>query len=191
MCIVENQLTQQPLMYGSWHPLSRRSCTLLFAVGAFVTLMSPLISAQDVGATPRDLPGLESLVQDLKGRLSIAAPIAVSIVPVNALMMSVEAPASQQDAFQLTVDSGFLGRLTEQELEAALAHELGHVWVFTHHPYLQTEALANQIAMRAVRRETLVQVYEKVWKQGGTKGDVTRFLGSPPAEEQGLNPRTR
>jgi hypothetical protein len=36
-----------------------------------------------------------------------------------------------------------------------------------------------------------VQVYEKVWKQGGTKGDVTRFLGSPPAEEQGLNPHTR
>jgi hypothetical protein len=53
---------------------------------------------------------------------------------------------------------------------------MGHVWIFTHHPYLQTEQLANRIAMRLVSRENLQQVYEKVWKNGA-KGDLGRFLG--------------
>jgi len=55
------------------------------------------------------------------------------------------------------------------------------VWIFTHHPYLQTEELANQIAMRAVSRASLERVYAKVWERGGTKGDLARFLGEPPA----------
>jgi hypothetical protein len=58
-----------------------------------------------------------------------------------------------------------------------MAHELGHVWVFTHHPYLQTEKLANQIAMRVVTRDSLVSVYRKLWEHGGTKGDLNTFLG--------------
>jgi Zn-dependent peptidase ImmA (M78 family) len=61
-------------------------------------------------------------------------------------------------------------------LKSTVAHELGHVWIFTHHPYLQTESLANQIAERVVSRESLVQVYEKVWKALGTKGDLARFV---------------
>jgi predicted Zn-dependent protease len=74
--------------------------------------------------------------------------------------------------------------LTPDELEAAIAHELGHVWVFTHHPYLQTEELANQIAMRAVSRESLERVYGKVWERGGMKGDLVRFLGPAPETVQ-------
>jgi hypothetical protein len=50
------------------------------------------------------------------------------------------------------------------------------VWIFTHHPFLQTEVLANQIAQRLVPRSSLVQVYEKVWKRQGTKGDLIRFV---------------
>jgi hypothetical protein len=50
------------------------------------------------------------------------------------------------------------------------------VWVFTHHPYLQTEKLANQIAMRVVARDSLVSVYHKLWEHGGTKGDLKSFL---------------
>ena len=45
-------------------------------------------------------------------------------------------------------DAAFLDTLTDDEVEAEVAHELGHVWIFTHHAYLQTEGLANQIAMR-------------------------------------------
>jgi hypothetical protein len=58
-----------------------------------------------------------------------------------------------------------------------VAHELGHVWVFTHHPYLQTERLANQIAMRVVSRGSLAGVYRKLWERGGVKGDLQAFLG--------------
>jgi hypothetical protein len=58
-----------------------------------------------------------------------------------------------------------------------VAHELGHVWIFTHHPYLQTERLANSIAMRGVTRESLERVYRKVWQREGVKGDLVQFLG--------------
>ena len=51
------------------------------------------------------------------------------------------------------------------------------MWIFTHHPFLQTEVLANQIAQRLVPRSSLVHVYEKVWKRQGTKGDLTWFVG--------------
>jgi predicted Zn-dependent protease len=81
----------------------------------------------------------------------------------------------------LSVEASFLDTLTDSELEAAVAHELGHVWIFTHHPFLQTEELANKIAMRAVTRETLQRVYAKVWERSGTKGDLAWFLGDVPS----------
>jgi hypothetical protein len=43
---------------------------------------------------------------------------------------------------------------------------------FLDHPYLQTEELANEIALRVVSRESLDEVYEKVWKRTGTTGDL-------------------
>ena len=67
--------------------------------------------------------------------------------------------------------------MSHEELDAAMAHELGHVWVFTHHPYLQTERLANQIAMQVVTRDSLVSVYHRLWEHGATKGDLVAFLG--------------
>ena len=92
-------------------------------------------------------------------------------------MVSVEPVRDDGDGFLLLVEEGFLDAVTEDELRAAVAHELGHVWIFTHHPYLQTEKLANQIAMRLVTRESLVSVYAKVWERQGTKGDLVRFVG--------------
>ena len=86
-------------------------------------------------------------------------------------------------AFTLSVERGFAEGLTAEQLEAALAHELGHVWIYTHHPYLQTERLANQIAMRVVSREMLVSVYHKLWQHGGTTGDLETYLG-PNSPEQ-------
>ena len=112
---------------------------------------------------------LQSLVSDLRTRLSISVPVVVSIVPTDPLIMSVKPPAGPEDPFLLSVDASFLDQLPDDELEAAIAHELGHVWVFTHHPFLQTEELANEIAMRVVSRETLERVYDKVWERGGTR----------------------
>jgi peptidase M48-like protein len=165
-----------------------RNSALMVQFFLLISLLTPrTIAAEDAGS-PAIIEGkLQSLVNDLKSRLAIGVPIVVQVVPTNALMMSVEAPEDPTKAFALAVDASFLNTLTDDELEAALAHELGHVWIFTHHPYLQTEELANQIAMRAVTRASLERVYAKVWERGGTKGDLVRFLGSP-SKDAGLAP---
>ena len=61
-------------------------------------------------------------------------------------------------------------------MTASTAHELGHVWIFTHHPYLQLETLANEIAVRAVSRESMAHVYTKLWAHLGTEGSLSDFL---------------
>jgi len=121
--------------------------------------------------------GLQSTVDELRTRLGIPEEIDVAIVPANPLMLSVEAQHGRKGPFLLTVDESFLSLLTNEEMTAALAHELGHVWIYTHHPYLQTERLANSIAMRVVSRKSLVPVYHKVWERLGTKGNLADFLG--------------
>jgi hypothetical protein len=118
---------------------------------------------------------LQALVDALRTELAIPQEVALEVVDSNPLMASVE-PAKQGDGFVISIEGAFASRLTEDELKGVLAHELGHVWIYTHHPYLQTEQLANRIAMRLVSRENLEHVYEKVWKDGA-KGDLGRFLG--------------
>ena len=98
----------------------------------------------------------------------------------NPLMVSVEAPPDRQGAYQLSFEGRFLDGLSDTELRAVVAHELGHVWIFTHHPYLQTEELANRIALRVVSRENLDEVYAKVWAHGGVRGTIARFPGDRP-----------
>jgi hypothetical protein len=156
----------------------------LLALTLVASCVTSTIFAAEPTSTPAAIEGrLQSVVGKLKKRLEIRPAIVVTIVPSNALMMSVEAPTEPAKPFLLSVDASFLNSLTDDEIEAAIAHELGHVWIFTHHPYLQTEELANQIAMRAVSRSSLERVYAKVWERGGTKGDLARFLGAPPAAQ--------
>lgn len=123
---------------------------------------------------------VQRLVDDYLPRLGMSAFVEVIVVPRNELMMSVE-PIEGEARFRLSVDESFLRELSADELSATVAHELGHVWIFTHHPYLQTEQLANQIAMRLVARETLEPVYDKLWKRLGVTGDMAAYLGSRPA----------
>jgi hypothetical protein len=118
---------------------------------------------------------LQNLVDTLRTELNIPHPVALEVVDENPRMASVE-PATEGNGFVLEIEGAFASRLSDDELKGVIAHELGHVWIFTHHPYLQTEQLANRIAMRAVSRENLEQVYKKVW-QDGAKGDLGRFLG--------------
>ena len=124
---------------------------------------------------------IQAIVDDLTARLAIADAVHVSIVPSNRLLMSVE-PAEL--TFELKVEDGWADGLNDTELKAAVAHELGHVWIFTHHPFLQTEQLANEVAMRLVSPNVLAQLYEKVWKHTNVKGDLARFLG--PEVARGL-----
>ena len=119
---------------------------------------------------------LQSFVDQIRQRLGIERAVSVAIVDTNPYFVSVEAPTQQDGPFEVRVEARMLDLLSADELEAVLAHELGHVWIFTHHPYLQTELLANQVAMRTVSRDALARVYEKVWKQG-PKGDLVSFLG--------------
>jgi hypothetical protein len=125
---------------------------------------------------PRDQQRIQEIVNGFMGKLTMTHKVAVAVVPKNPLMVSVEY-TDTSIGFLLSVEEDFVSELTHEELEAAIAHELGHVWIFTHHPFLQTEVLANQIAQRLVPRSSLVQVYEKVWRRQGTKGDLTRFVG--------------
>jgi hypothetical protein len=129
---------------------------------------------------------VQRLADQLRVKLDIAEQVQVSIVPVDRLLMSVEPVrnGSRRD-FRLNVEEDFAKGLSDAELTAAVAHELGHVWIFTHHPFLQTEQLANDIAMRLVSRDALVQLYEQVWSRRGTKGDLVRFLG-PQQPQAGL-----
>ena len=120
---------------------------------------------------------IQAIVDGLRAQLTIPHTVTVALVPKNPLMASVE-PAKEGDGFVISIEEAFAARLTADELKGVLAHELGHVWIFTHHPYLQTEAQANRVAMRLVTRETLENVYDKVW-QDGAKGDVVRFFGAP------------
>jgi hypothetical protein len=123
---------------------------------------------------PRDQQRIQEIVNEFMAKLTMTHEVAVAVVPKNPLMVSI---GYTDSGFLLSVEEDFVSELTQEELEAAIAHELGHVWIFTHHPFLQTEVLANEIAQRLVLRSSLVQVYEKVWKRQGTEGDLTRFVG--------------
>src|SRR5262249_18600428 len=68
--------------------------------------------------------------------------------------------------------ANFVRLLDDEELTAALAHELAHVWIYTHHPFLHTEVLANQIAMQVVPRDSLNQLYFKVRTFYGDRGTI-------------------
>jgi hypothetical protein len=121
----------------------------------------------------------------VKERLGLNYPVMLELVPKNRHLISVESVQGPERAFLVKVEERMLELLGADELEAALAHELGHVWVFTHHPFLQTEQLANDVAMRVVTRDALARVYDKVWKAGAEKGDLGTFLGPEPGVATG------
>ena len=138
------------------------------------------VPADDRDGAPRaSAEHIVSIVEELKKDLSIPDVVEVAIVPVNKLIVSVERVNDRKDVFLLSLQADFLSGLSPAELEAVIAHELGHVWIFTHHPYLQTEELANQVAMRVVSRASLESVYARVWARTGAKGDLA-YLPPPP-----------
>ena len=125
---------------------------------------------------------LQELTDDLRTRLHIAEHVQVTLVEHNPLVMSVETLSGRTGPFMVTIDRSFINQLSREEAEAAIAHELGHVWIYTHHPYLQTERLANDIAMRVIHRSAFEPVYKKVWARTGIAGNLNEFLG-PPSQQ--------
>lgn len=115
---------------------------------------------------------LKSIVNALKKQLGITEEIRTVVVPKNDLAVSVQPVKGHPGTFQISFEEGFLNMLDDDDMRAVVAHELGHVWIFTHHPYLQTEAGANDIAHKAVTSEALDLVYEKMRSRPGAKNSL-------------------
>jgi hypothetical protein len=126
---------------------------------------------------------LQAVTDDLRNRLQITQSVDIELVDHNPLVMSVETLGGRSGPFAISVDRDFIRGLNAAEVEAAIAHELGHVWIYTHEPYVQTERLANDIAMRVINRSAFEPVYEKVWQRTGIRGNLIDFIG-PPSQQQ-------
>ncbi len=151
--------------------------------------LSSRARAQDVAASERwTSTSLQNLVDKFRTLLAIDRAVSASIVPSNPKVASMTPPGASGQPFELAIERGFLEGLSEDELSAVIAHELGHVWVSTHHPYLQTEELANSIAMRVVSRDSLERVYTKVWARDGSHEDPVKFLGPRMSASTALAP---
>lgn len=98
----------------------------------------------------------------------------VVLVDENPHVVSVGRDPDAPHSFVMAFERGFLSELTRAELRAVVAHELGHVWIYGHHPYLQTEHLANQVALRVIERDELESVYRKLESVSGRR--VARHL---------------
>ncbi len=122
---------------------------------------------------------LQQLSDDLRARMEILERVVVTVVDHNPLVMSVETLGGRSGPFVISADRDFMDSLSVDEKRASLAHELGHVWIYTHHPYLQSERLANDIAMRVTSADVLVPVYEKVFQRLGTRGNLADYLTLP------------
>jgi len=131
-----------------------RAVTCVCALGH-----SPAVHASD------QLERVQRVVADLKSQLAISQTVDVTIVQTNVRLFSVAPVEHEKATFLLSVEEDFAQALTDSELKAAVAHELGHVWIYTHFPFLQTEELANDIAARVISRESLAPLYDKVWKK--------------------------
>jgi hypothetical protein len=165
------------------HPTSQAPILSRAAVVVFVSCLALFTGAPALAGPASPAPlrpdAIQAVVDGLRGRLAIHEAVQVAIVPANKLLLSVETENGRGGPYRLSIDAAFLEELTSDELDAALAHELGHVWIFTHHPFLQTEQLANQIALRVVERKQLELVYRKMWTRLGRTGEIDELLGEP------------
>ncbi len=121
---------------------------------------------------------IEHMIEDFSHRLGITQQVTVSMVPGDTLLASVRPISANAEVFEISFDPQFIQTLDDREISAAVAHEFGHIWIYTHFPYLQTEALANQLALKLVSREDLDSVYEKVWKWKGKRVNPQKVFGS-------------
>ncbi len=120
----------------------------------------------------------DRVLPSIKDRLGLSAHIRLVLVDHNNLVVSVQRDAGKRGSYELVAERRFILGLDENDFAAAIAHELGHVWIFSHRPYLQTERLANDVALKAVSRDQLLNLYEKLWKYMDVPGDTEIVLGS-------------
>src|SRR5215831_14818936 len=142
---------------------------------AAMTVIFPCLLARPVAQDPPITVRLraqraQEFVDQLRAALPISSEVQVSAVTYNPLVFSVQPTDEHKDHFNLTMELGFLLTLNDDELRAAIAHELGHVWIYTHRPFLQTERMANIIGQRLVDRASFEKIYSKLWAYEGASG---------------------
>src|SRR5262245_51596805 len=151
--------TEKPYTFVSsarWFVVALLILAVIFSLGVHADTEPPIL-ARVLGQKA------QQIVEQLRGALSIEREVGVIVVPYHPLVFSVEPMDNAKSRFQLSVELRFMQMLDDDELHAALAHELGHVWIYTHRPYLQTERLANEVGLRVVNRDALERVYTKLW----------------------------
>src|SRR2546427_9046126 len=137
--------------------------------------------AEERVATDEAFMRIRVIAANLEARLEMTQNVQIWIVPVDERMVSVERihkGASADDVFIIQLDQSFLEGLNDEELQAAIAHELGHVWIFCHHPHSQTEALATETAATAASRASLKKVYANFLLHLRTSGGFEKLLGT-------------
>lgn len=157
-----------------WPDAPRRIPAAVLAAAIALAALHPVIATAR-GQKPRTRQ-IEALVAQLQVEMGMSEVIQISIVEGEPLLFSVR-PNPSKSAFHLHADKAFLEMLSADELRAAVAHELGHVWIFTHHPFLQTEALANKRAQEVVDRGALEDLYRTMWGYQEKNGDLESVLG--------------
>ena len=158
--------------------MHRHWVVVLLCASALHLMASPAAANRNDGRDERqaEVERLQDVTDLLRRRLNILERVLVNVVDHNPLVMSVETLSGRSGPFVITADAQFMQSLNSEELQAAVAHELGHVWIYTHHPYLQTERLANDVALRVVSANVLIPVYEKVWKRTGARGNLAEYI---------------
>jgi hypothetical protein len=120
---------------------------------------------------------LDEIAAGLATALEVPKRVEVVVVTRNDLVVSVEPIPTPAEGYRVVFEQRFFDRLNDDEIAAALAHEMGHVWIYTHFPFLQTEALANEIALKVASRKNLESLYGKLWTYTGVKGNLEELLG--------------
>jgi hypothetical protein len=145
------------------------------ALAALSVLLS-LAGVDSIGAeaTTAAAESVQGVVDASRDTLGLSSTVKVVLVDVNPRVVSVARDPGARDAFVLAFQRGFLAELTPAELRAVVAHELGHVWIFSNHPYLQTEQLANEVALKLVTRDELDSAYRKLHTLSGRPPTTSR-----------------
>jgi len=146
------------------------------ATGAalFVLLSLAGVESPAADATTAAAESVQGLVDQYRDTLGLSPSVRVVLVDENPRVVSVARDLEAPDTFVLAFERAFLDELTPAEVRAVVAHELGHVWIFDNHPYLQTEQLANEVALRLVTREELASAYRKLHMVSGRLSAASR-----------------
>jgi hypothetical protein len=169
---------------GQWHRGIFPALTVVF----ILLLARPVATDLPIPARLRARRAQE-FVDQLRTALPIPNEIQIAVVPYHPLVFSVQPLATDRNRYLLTMELGFLLSLNDDELRAAIAHELGHVWIYTHHPFLQTERQANIVGERVVDRRSFEELYAMLWMYEGASGvPIDDLLGPPNVDSNVPSP---